>query len=73
MDNSPIYKDAVDLQKEARSLAEQEKKKPDSEYMEEGGRLPLSEILHNGELWKVGDWIHLTNPNDVTKPIIIFR
>ena len=37
----------------------------------EEGRLPLpGGILHNGELWKVGDWIHIQNPNDVTKPIV---
>ncbi|KAG0647295.1 chromatin remodeling [Hyphodiscus hymeniophilus] len=70
MDDSVIYKDAVELQKEARILAEQEKKRPDSDFVDEDGRLPLSEILYNGELWKVGDWIHLTNPNDVTKPIV---
>jgi chromatin structure-remodeling complex subunit RSC1/2 len=40
---------------EARLLAEQEKKKPDSDYTMEDGRLPLPNgILHNGELWKVG-------------------
>ncbi|KAH0543967.1 hypothetical protein FGG08_001734 [Glutinoglossum americanum] len=70
-DDSQIYKDAVDLQFEARHLAEQEKKKPDSEYTMEDGRLPLPNgILHNGELWKVGDWVHIQNPNDVTKPIV---
>ncbi|KAJ6153799.1 Bromodomain [Penicillium chermesinum] len=37
---SQIYKDAVDLQTEARKLAEQEKKKPDSEYLMEDGRFP---------------------------------
>ncbi|OOF98509.1 hypothetical protein ASPCADRAFT_512767 [Aspergillus carbonarius ITEM 5010] len=68
---SQIYKDAVDLQLEARKLAEHEKKKPDSEYMMEDGRLPLPDgILHKGELWKVGDWVHIQNPNDVTKPIV---
>lgn len=37
----------------------------------EEGRLPLPNgILHNGELWKVGDWVHIQNPNDVTKPIV---
>ena len=37
----------------------------------EEGRLPLpGGILHHGQLWKVGDWIHLQNPNDVTKPIV---
>lgn len=37
----------------------------------EEGRLPLPNgILHNNELWKVGDWVHIQNPNDVTKPIV---
>ncbi|EED14141.1 RSC complex subunit (RSC1), putative [Talaromyces stipitatus ATCC 10500] len=69
--NSQIYKDAEDLQVEAHKLAEQEKRKPDSEYLMEDGRLPLPQgIVHNGELWKVGDWVHIQNPNDVTKPIV---
>ncbi|CEL06684.1 Putative Component of the RSC chromatin remodeling complex (Eurofung) [Aspergillus calidoustus] len=68
---SQIYKDAVELQVEARRLAEIEKKKPDSEYLMEDGRLPLPDgILHKGELWKVGDWVHIQNPNDVTKPVV---
>lgn len=68
---SQIYKDAVDLQVESRKLAEIEKKKPDSEYLMEDGRLPLPDgILYKGELWKVGDWVHIQNPNDVTKPIV---
>ena len=70
LENSQVYKDAVDLQREARVLAEQEKKKPDSDFVDEDGRLPLAEILYEGELWKVGDWVHLSNANDVTKPIV---
>ncbi|KAL8658396.1 MAG: hypothetical protein Q9226_001040 [Calogaya cf. arnoldii] len=70
-DESQIYKDAVFLQKETQKLAEAEKSKPDAEYVMEEGRLPLPNgILHNGELWKVGDWTHIQNPNDVTKPIV---
>lgn len=54
-DESQIYKDAVHLQKEARIVAEQEKKKPDTDYVMEDGRLPMPNgILHNGELWRVG-------------------
>lgn len=69
--DSQLYKDAVDLQAEAHRLAEQEKKKPDSEYLMEDGRVPLPEgILYKGEIWKVGDWVHIQNPNDVTKPIV---
>ncbi|CAO1602886.1 hypothetical protein XANCAGTX0491_006484 [Xanthoria calcicola] len=70
-DESQIYKDAVLLQKETQKLADAEMSKPDAEYVMEEGRLPLPNgILHNGELWKVGDWIHIQNPNDVTKPIV---
>jgi chromatin structure-remodeling complex subunit RSC1/2 len=70
-DDSQVYKDAVHLQKEARIVAKQEKEKPDSEYASEEGRIPMpSGILHNGELWKVGDWVHIQNPNDLTKPIV---
>lgn len=69
--DSQLYKDAVDLQREAHKLAEQEKKKPDSDYMMEDGRIPLPDGIHyNGEVWKVGDWVHIQNPNDVTKPIV---
>ncbi|PYI21170.1 RSC complex subunit [Aspergillus japonicus CBS 114.51] len=69
--DSQIYKDAVDLQLEARKLADIEKKKPDSEYLMEDGRLPLPDgILHKSELWRVGDWVHIQNLNDVTKPIV---
>lgn len=70
-DSSDIYLDAVDLQAEAEKLVEIEKAKPDEEYLLEDGRLPLPNgILHKNELWKVGDWIHIQNPNDVTKPIV---
>jgi chromatin structure-remodeling complex subunit RSC1/2 len=70
LEESQVYKDAVDLQREAHILAEQEKKKPDSDFVDEDGKLPLPEILYNGEIWKVGDWVHLSNGNDVTKPIV---
>lgn len=54
LEDSQVYKDAVDLQKEAHLLAEQEKKKPDSDFADEDGRIPLASILHNGDVWKVG-------------------
>ncbi|KAJ9499363.1 hypothetical protein H2202_004946 [Exophiala xenobiotica] len=70
-EGSEIYNDAVDLQAEAHKLLETEKAKPDDEYLLEDGRRPLpSGILYKNELWKVGDWIHISNPNDVTKPIV---
>jgi chromatin structure-remodeling complex subunit RSC1/2 len=53
-DDSQLYADAVELQKEAKVLAEQEMKKPDSDFVDEDGKLPLPEILHNGTSWKVG-------------------
>jgi chromatin structure-remodeling complex subunit RSC1/2 len=70
-DESDLYKDAKELWEEAKSTAEAEKQKPDTEYLMEDGKLPLPNgILHNNELWKVGDWVHIQNPNDVTKPIV---
>ena len=70
-DNSPIYNAAVDLQFQAHKIMEEEKKKPDAELAGEDGRFPLPQgILHNNEVYKVGDWIHIQNPNDVTKPIV---
>lgn len=70
-DSSEIYQDAVELSAEAIRLLDIEKAKPDEEYLMEDGRRPLpSGILHNNELWKVGDWVHIKNPNDVTKPIV---
>lgn len=70
LEDSQVYKDAVDLQIQARLLAEQEKKKDDKEFVDEDGRSPLLEIVYNGEIWKVGDWVHIKNPNDITKPIV---
>jgi chromatin structure-remodeling complex subunit RSC1/2 len=71
LDESDIYKDAVDLQNEAHKLADAERKRPDSDYMDEDGRIPLPDgILHGSEIYKVGDWIHIQNQNDVTKPIV---
>ncbi|KIW11041.1 hypothetical protein PV08_10340 [Exophiala spinifera] len=70
-EGSEIYNDAVELQAEAHKLLDIEKAKPDDVYLLEDGRRPLpSGILYKNELWKVGDWIHIANPNDITKPII---
>jgi chromatin structure-remodeling complex subunit RSC1/2 len=70
-DGSEIYRDAIDLQKEAQRLADIERAKPDDEYLMEDGRRPLPNgILYKSELWKVGDWIHIQNQNDVTKPVV---
>ena len=70
-EDSQIYKDAVHLQKEARKIAKAEQEKPDTDYVMEEGRIPMPNgILHNGELWKVGDWVHIQNTNDLTKPIV---
>ncbi|POS83873.1 hypothetical protein EPUL_004566 [Erysiphe pulchra] len=69
-EDSQVYIDAVDLQKEARLITELEKQKPDSDFVDEDGRLPVPEISYNSEIWKVGDWVHLNNANDATKPIV---
>lgn len=58
-DDSEVYKAAVELQKEAIFLAEQEKAKPDDDFRDEDGKLPLAEIQHNGQSWKVGTYIEI--------------
>lgn len=56
-DDSVVYKAAAELQQQALDTAEQEKAKPDDEFRDEDGKLPLDEIQHNGEVWKVGTLI----------------
>ena len=69
-DDSQIFKDAVALQNEAARLLAVEQAKPDEAFVDEDGKIPMPNgILRNGELYKVGDWIHLQNPNDLTKPM----
>ncbi|KAK4228205.1 hypothetical protein QBC38DRAFT_362517 [Podospora fimiseda] len=67
---SDLHEDAAVLQKEAQVLAEQEKAKPDDDFRDEDGKLPLTSIESKGEVWKVGDWVHIRNPNDLAKPIV---
>lgn len=54
-EGSDIYDDAVELQKEARRLVAQEKAKSDEAFRDEEGKLPLLEVEHNSEIWKVGE------------------
>lgn len=69
-DDSQIFADAVELQREAGKLFDAEMAKPDNDFVDESGPIPMPNgILHNGELYKVGDWVHLQNINDLTKPI----
>lgn len=53
-DDSEVYQAAVELQQQARLLAEQEKIKPDDNFRDEDGKLPLAEIRYDGQTWKVG-------------------
>lgn len=70
-DDSDVYKAAADLQAQSHKLMEEEKNKSDAELAGDDGRFPLPQgILHNNEVYKVGDWVHIQNPNDVTKPIV---
>lgn len=55
-EGSEVYEDAVELQKQAHILAEQEKAKPDDAFRDEDGKLPLPSIEYKGEIWKVGKW-----------------
>lgn len=55
-DDSEVYQAAVELQKQARVLAEQEKARPDDDFRDEDGKLPLAGIQYNGLTWKVGTY-----------------
>jgi chromatin structure-remodeling complex subunit RSC1/2 len=71
VDSSDIYQDAKVLLGEAQDLSAAEKAKPDEEYLLDDGRIPLPNgVEYKGEFWKIGDWIHIQNPNDVTKPVV---
>lgn len=69
-DGSPLFEAAVELQKFARELVVQEKEKPDDSFRDDEGKRPLTEIQFRGEIWRVGDWVHIRNPNDPRKPIV---
>lgn len=70
-DESQIFKDSVALQLEARKLASIEKSKPDTDFVAGEGRKPRPEgIQYKGETWAVGDWVHIRNANDISKPIV---
>lgn len=58
-DDSKVYKAAVELQAQARELAEHEKAKPDDDFRDEDGKLPLADIEYNGQIWKVGKLLTL--------------
>ncbi len=83
-DDSVLYHDAIRLQQITRELTEQERRKDDSEFINFGTqdrrdtkqvRIPQDGIIHKGVEYRVGDWVHIINPNDASKPTIaqIFR
>lgn len=63
-ETSQLYQDAVELQRQARLLAEQEKARPDNEFEDEDGRRPVTEIFHKGEIWRVGKLMKRTEHPD---------
>lgn len=82
MEGSQIYNDAMILQQEMMLLADEEMRKPDSTYQDlasrnnnKTSRLPLDSVQHRGDTYRVGDWVHIHNMNDPSKPTIgqIFR
>lgn len=61
-EGSEVFQDAVELAKEARALAAQEKAKPDDDFRDEDGKLPLASIEHRGEIWRVGKYLRPAVP-----------
>ena len=79
-EESQIYQDAAHLQQVLAATADEELRKPDSAYQDpdsnsKTSRFPLDSVEHRGETYTVGDWVHISNPNDPAKPIIaqVFR
>lgn len=78
--SSHLYHDAYQLEAEAEKLADAELKKSEDELRDEiyptqgrnakDARIPVRLIEYKGESYRVGDWVHLTNPNDPSKPIV---
>lgn len=81
-DGSRIFNDAIAILDELGSLAEAEKARNDSEFRGGGGELrsgqgkekqmkiSLKSIQHNGESYATGDWVHIVNANDLSKPTV---
>jgi len=58
-EGSQIYQEALTLHQEAVDLAKHEKQRPDSDFTMEDGRIPLADILHHGEVWRVGEYLSI--------------
>ncbi|KAI9724616.1 MAG: hypothetical protein M1828_003640 [Chrysothrix sp. TS-e1954] len=70
-DDSQIHKYAVELQDAVELIAAEETSKPDADFAMEDGRLPLPNgIMRGEEHFKIGDWVHIQNANDLSKPIV---
>ena len=65
-DDSPVHQAAVELQRQARALADEEKAKPDEDFRDEHGRLPLDSIEYKGHTWRVGK-------SSLLSPFLLFR
>ncbi|ODV91752.1 hypothetical protein CANCADRAFT_30088 [Tortispora caseinolytica NRRL Y-17796] len=82
-DDSQIYKDAEVLGNRLEELAADESKRIDSTPVNrliEGTngrptRIVMDHVEHRGEVYRIGDWIHIVNLNDPSKPTVaqIFR
>jgi chromatin structure-remodeling complex subunit RSC1/2 len=79
-EGTQIYKDTLALQKTMVRITQDELAKPDSVYQDPDSsskvaRLPLDNVEHNGEIYRVGDWVHIKNGNEGQKPTVgqIFR
>lgn len=80
--NDPVnLNDLFVYEKEVEAVIEKEMQRPDSDFVSgpnagaDRGKIPLDQVVVNGHLYKVGDWVLIRNPNDANKPICgqIFR
>ncbi|VEU23085.1 DEKNAAC104019 [Brettanomyces naardenensis] len=52
-------------------LYHQEMAKPDSDYIGDlqSSKMPLGQVIFEGRVYKVGNWVLMKNPNDAGRPI----
>lgn len=54
-----------------KEAAQNELARPDRDFIPEGEfRYPIEDAVYNNIRYKIGDWVHILNPNEGAKPII---
>ncbi|CCK70154.1 RSC subunit protein RSC1 KNAG_0D04080 [Huiozyma naganishii CBS 8797] len=74
--NPSMMRSLAKMEESYANFARVELAKPDRFFLPEGAaRVPLDEVVLDGKVYRIGDWVLIKNPDDVNKPTIgqIFR